>query len=237
MGCGLRRASALPVSVFIELHPFVCHVNLSQNNLSYESGECLLEGLRKRATVQWGETRRQAVGGRSSLGGRSSPSAGNRRKIGVQSTSGEVTVNLGGTALAWDRTTGPPPGSLLSGRAGTTAPPHERLRQELEETHGVVIAGSRSPSPDVPSPRVSARQQPPQRGGAAAAAPPSRSRPAEQQRLPPGPGGGGSARPGAGQQPNSNKLTGRGQPSLPPSPRGGGGRIYATARRGPGGLL
>jgi len=159
MGCGLRRASALPISVFIELHPAVCHLNLSQNNLSYDTGECLLHGLRKRAE-------RVLRASQVPIGGQLRPQSPSEKPTSARRSSqasahahmalSEVTVNLGGTALAWDRTgtpmVGPPAGSLWSTQGSSRAPfRHERLRSKLDETQGVVYSRSRTPSPDTPS--------------------------------------------------------------------------------------
>mmetsp|Transcript_93507 Transcript_93507/g.242038 ORF Transcript_93507/g.242038 Transcript_93507/m.242038 type:complete len:972 (+) Transcript_93507:56-2971(+) len=163
--CGLRRASAPSIGVFIEMHPGLSHLDLSQNNLSYDSGESLLEGLRKRA----GDEKPTAEAATDMRGSRRLTTKE------VFQARAAVSVNLGGTALAWDRaglTVGPPAGSLWTShgfRSARFAPSgYEKLRGQLDETQRVVYERPRSRTPSPSTPRTKKKKPACQRQGAAA---------------------------------------------------------------------
>lgn len=147
--CGLRRASTPAIGVFIELHPGLSHLDLSQNNLSYDSGESLLEALRKRA------------GGEKSAAEAAAEKRGGRWQASKEpfQAHASLSVNLGGTALAWDR---PPAGSLWTShgfRSTRFAPSgYEKLRGQLEETQRVVYERPHSRTPSPPTPRTRKRK-------------------------------------------------------------------------------
>jgi len=171
--CGLRRACALILGAFIELHPRLNNLDLQQNNLSFDSGESFLASLQHRLNSSREQSLRIAV---------QQPSLGSPTMMKQlfttkrQSTNSPrppehrgLRVNLGGTPLAWDRsgcTVGPPAGSLWAGKGETSArlapSRYEALRQALDETARFTYArsDSRSPSPSSsPRKRKSAAAQ------------------------------------------------------------------------------
>mmetsp|Transcript_77511 Transcript_77511/g.250909 ORF Transcript_77511/g.250909 Transcript_77511/m.250909 type:complete len:959 (+) Transcript_77511:177-3053(+) len=166
--CGLRRACALTLGAFIELHPRLNNLDLQQNNLSFDSGESFLASLQHRLN----SSREQSLRNSSreqALRIAVQPSLGSSTMMKHQFTTKRqftnsprppehrgLRVNLGGTPLAWDRsgcTVGPPAGSLWAGKGETSArlapSRYEALRQALDETARFTYArsDSRSPSP------------------------------------------------------------------------------------------
>mmetsp|Transcript_54617 Transcript_54617/g.98003 ORF Transcript_54617/g.98003 Transcript_54617/m.98003 type:complete len:845 (-) Transcript_54617:13-2547(-) len=141
-GCGLKGASVIAIAAFLELHPQLRHMDLSNNSFSYDAGEQILEALVRRSR---GQSRDEEYG-------RTTPS---RQLPDLASESArdnlpqlhEVTVNLGGTWFAWDRAgqltaSGPPCGNLWAGHAVNSqrrfAPSgYERLRSQLDDTQHI----------------------------------------------------------------------------------------------------
>lgn len=133
-GCCLRGGSASNIAAFIELHPRLRHIDLSNNNLSYEFGEMLLEALDRRDVARKEQEEQQKrsksvastsirnsrnvpqqhvhlTRTASSLGGGPRQSADSKKPM-LQ----DVYVNLEDTWFTWDsscgRTVGPPSGNL-----------------------------------------------------------------------------------------------------------------------------
>jgi len=153
--CGLRGPSAVPMAAFLEMHPCLRHADLAENLFSYESGTVILEALTGRSKG------RSPEGWNSPQGWRKLPA---------------VTVDLSGTALAWDRgglTCGPPSGNLWAGhgeRNAKFAPAgYEKLRSKLDGTKKIQMGTrSRTPSPSKHGPPGSAHgggSSPPRSGG------------------------------------------------------------------------
>jgi len=149
-GCGLSGASAPAVAVFLELHPMLQHADLSHNSFSHEAGEHLLSALLRRLRG-WTP---------SELTGTSVFPEWNQGSLAVDAVLPRlpgVTVDLGGTALAWDRgglTVGPPCGVMWAGhgvsRTRFAPSGYEKLRGRLDGTQRIVYEGhphSRSQSP------------------------------------------------------------------------------------------
>lgn len=138
--CGLRSSSAGTIAAFAELHPRVCFLDLSQNSFSFEAGEVLLEAL----------TRRSRGSSETSSGVQTSPSWKKLPK---------VIVDVGGTALAWDRggfTVGPPSGNMWAGlndsRARFAPSEYEKLRGRLDDCCKIQYDRPSSPRPDLQVP-------------------------------------------------------------------------------------
>eukprot|EP00428_Durinskia_dybowskii_P026913 CAMPEP_0170247306 /NCGR_PEP_ID=MMETSP0116_2-20130129/23441_1 /TAXON_ID=400756 /ORGANISM="Durinskia baltica, Strain CSIRO CS-38" /LENGTH=921 /DNA_ID=CAMNT_0010498185 /DNA_START=138 /DNA_END=2900 /DNA_ORIENTATION=+ len=142
--CGLRRASAPSLAVFLELHQRLRDLDLSDNSLSFEAGEAILEGLNRRTVV-----RRK--------GSEAMVSSSVRKSFMERRKRASLIINLIATPLAWDKssgfTVGPPSGSLWASeglRTARFAPSgYERLRCELDGSRKIVYVStaSRSPSP------------------------------------------------------------------------------------------
>merc|ERR1712046_502459 len=99
-GCNLKSGSAQAVAAFLELQPHLTHADLSENFFSYEAGKEILEALVRRSCGK--STDGLMVGLEGDKTGNALPRLG------------KVTVDLGRTALAWDRggvTVGPPCGT------------------------------------------------------------------------------------------------------------------------------
>jgi len=131
--CSLRAPSSASIAVFLELHPRLRHLDLSQNGFSYEAGELILDALQKRSNS-------------------SSPAFTKGQPDKLQPT----TVHLGSTGLAWGHgglTVAPPAGNLWAlgdSRARFAPSSYEALRSRLEETNRITYnnsTGTRTPSP------------------------------------------------------------------------------------------
>lgn len=132
--CSLYARSSVCIAVFLELHPRLKNLDLSQNGFSYEAGERLLNALQNR--------RRRS----SSLPFLMEGQPGKRRN---------TIVELGGTALAWGHggiTVAPPAGNIWSCgdfRLQFAPSRYEALRGRLEETERItynIRSGPRTPS-------------------------------------------------------------------------------------------
>lgn len=133
--CALHGACASVIAAFLELHPRLRHVDLSDNYFSYEAGELLLEALTRRSRGQ-------------SVDMSASGADGKMETAKVLPKLQEVTVDLGGTALAWGRggiTVGPPSGNLWAGHGRYAPSSYEHLRCELDKTHKVQYSPAHSP--------------------------------------------------------------------------------------------
>merc|ERR1712183_375037 len=100
--CGLRSSSALAIATFAELHPRLCYMDLSHNSFSFEAGEAFLEALTRRSRGNSKDV--DAEDGAHTLPPAKKPP--------------RVILDIGGTALAWDRggfTVGPPSGNMWAG--------------------------------------------------------------------------------------------------------------------------
>lgn len=154
-GC-LRGGSASTIATFIELHPKLREIDLSNNNLSYEFGELLLEALDKRDDAMHLQQQRRSksipyVSPQSrtpSLSKRSRTCAGQTGTETKNIRLHEVSVNLEGTWFTWasssGRTVGPPCGNLWAGlqdtRAKLAPSGYEDLRERLDQTNLIKYA-------------------------------------------------------------------------------------------------
>eukprot|EP00927_Polykrikos_kofoidii_P033131 TRINITY_DN28042_c0_g1_i1.p1 TRINITY_DN28042_c0_g1~~TRINITY_DN28042_c0_g1_i1.p1 ORF type:complete len:923 (+),score=141.05 TRINITY_DN28042_c0_g1_i1:53-2821(+) len=142
--CGLRGASAPSVAAFLELHPQLRHLDLSQNNISFEAGKLLLDALNRRSrgrTIDFSRspTVQEETAGKTDrlvakvgiVGGcinrsvdcddveQQNPSISSIPRFLPKLR--DITVYLGETPLAWDRggyTVGPPCGTIWTNAKG-----------------------------------------------------------------------------------------------------------------------
>merc|ERR1712217_1395 len=130
--CGLRSSSGGCIAAFAELHPRIAFLDLSHNCFSFESGELLLEALNRRS-------RRNTSEVPTGLPSAPPHQPDSPRHLGQKLP--RVVVDVGGTALAWDRggfTVGPPSGNMWAGlsdsRARFAPSEYEKLRGRLDES-------------------------------------------------------------------------------------------------------
>jgi hypothetical protein len=148
--CGLREPSSHLLASFIELHPRIRQLDLSQNNLSFEAGQTILNAL-------YARSRRGSIDPASVVHEGAATTATVSAALLAYVVPRPLALDLGGTALAWGRggpTVGPPCGTLWAKDTHKTrlAPSvYEDLRQCLDETKHVQYVGSsprsRSTSP------------------------------------------------------------------------------------------
>mmetsp|Transcript_133017 Transcript_133017/g.284330 ORF Transcript_133017/g.284330 Transcript_133017/m.284330 type:complete len:785 (+) Transcript_133017:73-2427(+) len=152
--CGLRHLSAPAVAAFLELHPKLSHVDLSQNSFSFEAGELIVDALTRRSRDN---SLTSEPGGPAPLVVKSKTSPAKLALLPDLPRLKGVTVDIGGTWLSWDRggpTSGTPCGTYWAGhgdmRSCFAPSGYERLRGKLDRTKRVQYtdARSRTPSPD-----------------------------------------------------------------------------------------